>query len=97
MYNMAISHGTDHSSLFSSLTWTRQPVVFHKTTGKNVALSENSTVATRVKEYDFSIVCTSEPVCIGQMFKVTVKRITERWEGGLVSVSTHAVCDAPCN
>ena len=77
---------TDHSSLFSSLTWTRQPVVFHRRAGRNVQLSENSTVATRVNDYDFSIVCTSEPVSIGQMFKVTVKRTTNGvYIDGLVS------------
>ena len=91
--NMAT--GSDHSSLFSSITWTGQPVVFHRKAGRNIALSENNTVASSSDpDDDYAVVCTSEPVSIGQMFKVTVKR-SARWMFGLSEglVSTKAVCD----
>ena len=55
--------------------------------GKNIELTQNNTVATRVRGYDYCIVCTSEPVSIGQMFKVTVLERDTSWgDGGLVSL-----------
>ena len=76
-------------SLFTSahVQWTSQPVVFHNKYGENIELSQNNTVATRVWSvaYNISVVCTSEPVSIGQMFKVTVLKEVTHW-GGLVSL-----------
>ena len=76
------------SSLLTSADgqWTSQPVVFHNNHGKNIELSQNNTVATRVRDYNHGIVCTSEPVSIGQMFKVTVLEKECQWAGGFVSV-----------
>ena len=76
------------SSLLTSadVQWTSQPVVFHNNHGKHIELSQNNTVATRVWRFSYGIVCTSEPVSIGQMFKVTVLENIQ-WSGsGLVSV-----------
>ena len=75
-------------SLFTSanVQWTSLPVVFHNNHGKNVVLSQNNTVATRERSLDYyGIVCTSEPVTIGQMFKVTMLEEVTHW-GGLVSL-----------
>ena len=69
------------------MSWTIQPVVFHTNHGKNIELSQNNTVATRVSGFDYGIVCTSEPVPVGQMFKVTVLEKDERFVGGFVSCS----------
>ena len=79
---------TQPSSLFSSagVQWTSQPVVFHNKRGKHIELSQNNTVATRVRSIDYGIVFTSEPVSIGQMFKVTLLEKDSQYVAGLVSV-----------
>ena len=79
---------TQDPSLFSSanVQWTSQPVVFHNKHGGYIELSQNNTVATRVRSYYYGIVCTSEPVSIGQMFNVTVLEEVTQWRGGLVSL-----------
>ena len=70
----------------ADVQWTSQPVVFHNNHGKHIELSQNNTVATRVRDHDSSIVCTSEPVSIGQMFKVTVLEKRSGYSYGLVSL-----------
>ena len=80
--------GMFHSS---GLKWASRPVVFHRSTGKNVRLSENNTVATRVRgtgavfTIGYGIVFTSEPVSIGQMLRVTLKERDTDWLNSMVS------------
>ena len=78
-----------NTSLFTSadVRWTFQPALLHNNRGKNIELSQtrHNTVATRVRRYDYGIVCTSEPVAIGLMFKVTVLEKDSQGDGGLVS------------
>ena len=79
---------TQGPSLFTSadVQWTSQPVVFHKKHGENIELSQNNTVATRVRDWNYGAVCSSELVSIGQMFNVTVLEKDTQWSGGLVSL-----------
>ena len=70
----------------ASVQWTSQPVAFHHKHGKNIQLSQNNTVALRMRSWYYGIVCTNEPVSIGNMFKVTLMERNEKWSfGGLVS------------
>lgn len=70
----------------AGLQWTSQPVTLHSNHGKNIELLQNNTVALRTKSWYYGIVCTSEPVSVGKMFKVTLMERNERWSfGGLVS------------
>ena len=91
-----------NSRVFSSgLKWASQAVVFHGNTGENIRLSENNTVATRVRESGHGVsVFTAEPVSTGQMLKVTVMEraseleSTDRHESGLVSSSQNGLGSA---
>ena len=78
-------------SLFTSanVQWAGQPVVFHNKHGENIELSQNNTVATRVKDHDCGVVCTCEPVSTGQMFKVTVLEKHKGYSYGLVSLQNR--------
>ena len=84
---MSASRGAADVFRSRGLKWASRPVVFHKNTGRHVRLSENNTVATRVREgaRGNGIVFTSEPVSTGQMLKVTVMERETGWSGGLVS------------
>ena len=69
------------------MKWTSHPVSFHNKHGMNIELSKNNTVATRVRDYNYGIVCVSNPVSIGQMFKVNILvQDQHNWSGGLVSL-----------
>ena len=70
-----------------SLQWASQPATFNQNkTGQCVELSQNCTVATKVKgSYNTGIVVTREPVPVGRMLKVIVSRTNSGWAGGLVS------------
>ncbi len=70
--------------LLGGVEWSSSPVTFHRNTGKNVELTESSTVATRVRDHDYGVVFTSEPMVVGQMFKVTVTEKKEGWYAGMV-------------
>ena len=85
----------------SGLKWASQAAVFHANTGENIRLSENNTVATRVKESGHGVsVFTLEPVSPGQMLKITVMErdseleSTDKHESGLVSSSPFSwICE----
>ena len=85
-------------SFFSSanVQWNSQPVVFHNTHGRNIELSQNNTVATRVNTWDYGVVFTSESVSVGQMLKVVISRKVKWTFGGLVSVLVTDMCVAVC-
>lgn len=77
------------------LQWKSQKVTFSTSHGKNIQLSENNTVVTRITGKSYGIVYTNKPVSIGQMFKVTV--METEMEGGssaLSLVSQLSVCSA---
>ena len=84
--------GNQYSPLMKSgaIQWDGRPVFFHSNTGRNIILEGGGTVASRARSFDYGTVVTSEPVCIGQMLKITVLRREEKWRGGLVSVTTQA-------
>ena len=45
---------------------------FHSRCGGNIILSNNNTVARRVKSYDDGIVFTEQPVALGTVFQVKI-------------------------
>ena len=74
---------------FSDINWSSQPAVLHHRHGGDIRLSENGTVAERVKplrNVGDGVVMTAEPVPVGGMFQVTVLEKVEMWHGALVSV-----------
>ena len=75
-----------HAVDFSDINWSSQPAVLHRRHGKNIRLSENDTVAERVRSYRYAVVMTAEPVPVGGVFQVTVLEEVDEWAGGLVSV-----------
>ena len=76
--------------LFGRVQWSSSPVTFHRNTGKNVELTENNRVATRVRNRDYALVFTNEPMVVGQMLKVTMTQRGEDRYGGMVRA--HLVC-----
>ena len=71
---------------FSDINWSSLPAVLHHRHGSNIRLSENNTLAQRVKSWDNGVVMTAEPVSVGTVFQVTVLEKMEAWSGSLVSV-----------
>jgi len=72
---------------FSDMNWSSQPAALHRRHGSNIRLSENNTVAERVKNWDDGVVVTAEPVPVGTVFQVTVLEDVEMWNNkSLVSV-----------
>ena len=84
-------------SLFTSagVPWASQPVVFHNKHGKSIELSQNNTVATRVRDHDHGVVCSSELLSIGQMFKVTVLKEDSEYDFGLVRLQFFSTAILP--
>ncbi len=66
--------------LFAGVEWNSSPVTFHDNKGKNVSLTEDNRVATRVDEFllGFAVVFTAEPLRVGQLFKVTMTKRAHR-------------------
>ena len=60
----------------------------HYRCGKNIRLSNNKTVAERVKSYNDGIVFTKQPVALGTVFQVKILEYDgDSWYGGsIVSV-----------
>ena len=85
---------TSDDCVFRGVEWSSSPVTFHRNKGRNVKLTKSNTVATRVRDKDYGIVFTSEPMVAGQMLKVTM---TEREECSLFGmVRAHLVCALLC-
>ncbi len=78
------------STLFGGVQWSSSRVTFHRNKGRNVKLTESNTVATRVRDNNYALVFTNEPVVVGQMLKITVTERKEHWTGGMVRA--HLVC-----
>ena len=77
----------DPSRLDDRSKWSCQPAALHHNHGSNIKLSDNDSVAERVRSYDYGIVFTAEPVPLNCAFQVTVLR-EEDWTGSFVSAST---------
>ena len=59
---------------------------FHSSCGKNIRLSDNNTVAERVKSYNNGIVFTEQPVALGTVFQVKILEYDDsKWSGSIVS------------
>ncbi|XP_064384539.1 probable serine/threonine-protein kinase DDB_G0271682 [Halichondria panicea] len=71
---------TSDDCVFCGVEWSSSPVTFHRNKGRNVKLTKSNTAATRMRDKDYGIVFTSEPMVAGQMLKVTM---TEREECSL--------------
>jgi len=71
---------------FSDINWSSQPAALHHRHGSNTRLSENNSVAERVKGWDDGVVMTAEPVSVGTVFQVTVLEKVGGFLGSLVSV-----------
>ncbi len=78
----------DGGVLLGGVEWSSSPVTFHRNKGKHVELTESNTVATRTESHS-GLVFTSEPIVVGQMFKVTMT--VQSWLGGDM-VRAHLVC-----
>ena len=59
---------------------------FHSRCGKNISLSDDNTVAERVKTIDDGIVFTDQPVALGTVFQVKIVEYDFHTAGSLVSV-----------
>ena len=80
------------SAISGDVQWSNSPVTFHMDKGESVELTESNTVATRIKDKDYGIVFTSEPMSVGQMLKVTVtQRATGDKHLDLGMVRAHLV------
>ena len=71
--------------------WSSSPVTFHRNTGKYVELTKSDTVATRVRDKDYGIVFTREPMVVGQMLKVTMTEREGGWDVGMVRARVHCM------
>ena len=62
---------------------------FHSLCGKNICISDNNTVARRVRSWNNGIVYTEQPVVLGTVFQVKILEygVTdhELWLGSIVS------------
>ena len=59
---------------------------FHSRCGVNISLSDNNTVARRVRSWDNGIVFTEQPVALGTVFQVKILEYDNSWRGSIVSV-----------
>ena len=60
---------------------------FHSRCGENIKLSDNNTVAERVRSYCNGIVFTEQPVALGTVFQVKILEYdTDSCLGSIVSV-----------
>ena len=73
-----------HVADFSDINWSSQLAALRHRHGSNIRLSENNTVAKRVKSWSDGVVMTAEPVSVGTVFQVTVLEKVP-WFGSLVS------------
>ena len=68
----------------------RQAGEFHPRHGKNIQLSENNTVAHRVRDFDQALVYSSKPISRGEVFQVRLLEKAETWSGSVVRGGTGA-------
>ena len=62
---------------------------FHSRCGENISLSDNKTVARRVRGFRDGIVLTEQPVVLGTVFQVKILEYdddSKSWYGSIVSV-----------
>ena len=59
---------------------------FHSRFGKNISLSDNNTVAERVRGWDNGIVFTEQPVALGTVFQVKILEYDDSQLGSIVSL-----------
>ena len=72
--------------------WSCRPAALHHNHGENIKLSDNDSVAERVRSYYCEIIFTAEPVPLNCAFQVTLLREEEMdWAGSFVSASTVIV------
>ena len=69
-----------------NMTTQRLHLGLHFRCGKKIRLSNNSTVAERVKDGNNGIVFTEQPVALGTVFQVKILMYTSRYAGSIVSV-----------
>ena len=68
---------------------------FHSRCGENISLSDNITVARRVRNNDDGIVFTEQPVALGTVFQVKILEFDDtdiECLGSIVSVYLTSVC-----
>ena len=58
---------------------------FHSRCGKNIRLSDNNTVAERVRSWANGIVFTEQPVALGTVFRVKILDYCPKLGGSIVS------------
>ena len=60
---------------------------FHQNHGSNICLLEKGTVANRVRDYNYGIVFTEQPILVGDLFQVKlIEKERYCWAGSLVSM-----------
>ena len=59
---------------------------FHSRSGENIKLSDNNTVARRVRYNWDGIVFTDQPVALGTVFQVKILEYDDSCTGSIVSV-----------
>ena len=57
---------------------------FHSRCGKNITLSDNNTVARRVRSFSNGIVFTQQPVALGTVFQVKILEYDGSERGGTI-------------
>ena len=84
-----MAQGVSIALLSDRSIWFCQPAALHRNHGWNIKLSDNDSVAERVRSCSDGIVFTAEPVPLNCAFQVTVLRETEEnWSRSFVSAST---------
>ena len=84
-----MGQGVSIAQLSDRSKWSCQPAALHHNHGRNIKLSDNDSVAERVRSFANGIVFTAEPVPLNCAFQVTVLREAEEdWFASFVSAST---------
>ena len=86
----------DSSPLNDPSKWSCQPAALHHNHGRNIKLSDNDSVAERVRSFANGIVFTAEPVPLNCAFQVTVLRKEKLWIGSFVSANTIITINNYC-
>ena len=66
---------------------------FHSRCGENISLSDNITVATRVRSNDDGIVFTEQPVALGTVFQVKILEFDDTDIAGTFRIHCECLAD----